>query len=306
MHRCLECGAEIMQSGRGRRRKYCVSCAPVCYRKQKHRHHKATYMPGAPAPMPLCACGQVAISRRYGRCRDCSERNKREREKRRPPRIRRGRRFERRCQDCGISFTGPTHDAKRCPSCRKRTPKPKPDPIIFIKTCPLCWNEFEARRCKQVRCPDCIQAGTCYDKRRERPADWDWRSQIFNCAQCGMLVISPRPRRYCSKRCQARAAKSRHRAIKRDAYREDVFRASIFERDGWKCQLCGKPTDRDAVAPNGGQSTKRESIWAPTIDHIVPYDCGGTHEPANVQCAHFICNSRKAANGCGSQLRLVG
>jgi 5-methylcytosine-specific restriction endonuclease McrA len=29
-------------------------------------------------------------------------------------------------------------------------------------------------------------------------------------------------------------------------------------------------------------------------DHIVPLAQGGTHEPANVQCAHFLCNSIKS------------
>jgi 5-methylcytosine-specific restriction endonuclease McrA len=32
---------------------------------------------------------------------------------------------------------------------------------------------------------------------------------------------------------------------------------------------------------------------APTIDHIVPLARGGTHEPSNVQSAHFICNALK-------------
>jgi 5-methylcytosine-specific restriction endonuclease McrA len=31
------------------------------------------------------------------------------------------------------------------------------------------------------------------------------------------------------------------------------------------------------------------------MDHIVPFAAGGTHEPANVQLAHRVCNSRKGA-----------
>jgi 5-methylcytosine-specific restriction endonuclease McrA len=34
---------------------------------------------------------------------------------------------------------------------------------------------------------------------------------------------------------------------------------------------------------------------APTIDHIIALANGGTHEPTNVQCAHFICNATKGA-----------
>jgi len=32
-----------------------------------------------------------------------------------------------------------------------------------------------------------------------------------------------------------------------------------------------------------------------SIDHIIPLSRGGTHEPDNVQLAHFICNSIKCA-----------
>jgi 5-methylcytosine-specific restriction endonuclease McrA len=65
---------------------------------------------------------------------------------------------------------------------------------------------------------------------------------------------------------------------------EPVYRYKIFEQDEWTCQLCGLPVDREAEVP---------SPLAPTIDHIIPLAKGGTHEPSNAQCAHFICNSTK-------------
>lgn len=72
-----------------------------------------------------------------------------------------------------------------------------------------------------------------------------------------------------------------------------VYRSKIFERDGWRCQLCRKPVRRTAVVPHP---------LAPTLDHIVPLAAGGLHEPANVQTAHFICNSVRGAGGV-AQLR---
>jgi 5-methylcytosine-specific restriction endonuclease McrA len=63
-----------------------------------------------------------------------------------------------------------------------------------------------------------------------------------------------------------------------------VFRRKVFERDGWTCRLCSKPVERDAQVP---------AYLAPTLDHILPLALGGLHEYSNVQCAHFICNSRK-------------
>lgn len=85
--------------------------------------------------------------------------------------------------------------------------------------------------------------------------------------------------------------------MKKLAFVEVVYRYRIFERDGWKCRLCDRKVDRDAVTP---------SPLAPTLDHVVPLSEGGTHEPANVQCAHFICNSRKGVRGVAEQLALIG
>jgi len=44
---------------------------------------------------------------------------------------------------------------------------------------------------------------------------------------------------------------------------------------------------------------------APTIDHIVPLSAGGDDTKANVQLAHFSCNTRKNVGG-SQQLRIIG
>ena len=44
---------------------------------------------------------------------------------------------------------------------------------------------------------------------------------------------------------------------------------------------------------------------APTIDHIVPWSISKDDTRANVQLAHFICNSRKWTRG-SQQLALFG
>lgn len=104
-------------------------------------------------------------------------------------------------------------------------------------------------------------------------------------------------RRYCSKRCKQAAITERRNARKRKAYVADVNRQAIYERDGWRCHLCGKKVKRHAAAPHP---------LAPTLDHVIPLARGGTHEPANVATAHFLCNSRKGAGGSGEQLMLIG
>lgn len=65
---------------------------------------------------------------------------------------------------------------------------------------------------------------------------------------------------------------------------EKYSRLEIFERDGWRCKLCGGDIDRAAKAP------ERKSA---SIDHIVPVSRGGGDTRANVQAAHYGCNSRK-------------
>lgn len=107
------------------------------------------------------------------------------------------------------------------------------------------------------------------------------------CVLCGAAFLARLTNdlpRYCGQRCKIRHSNDRRRALKRGAYVAPVFRAEIYARDDWTCQLCCEPVDREATAPEA---------LAPTLDHIIPLARGGTHEPSNVQCAHFICNSVK-------------
>jgi len=118
------------------------------------------------------------------------------------------------------------------------------------------------------------------------------------CARCSASFVSDQPRsRYCSRSCLRSDGKDKRRALKREAFVAEVRRTRIFERDGWTCQLCRRKVKRAAIVPDP---------LAPVLDHIVPLAKGGTHEPANVQCAHFMCNSLKGDRGGGEQLMLIG
>jgi 5-methylcytosine-specific restriction endonuclease McrA len=86
------------------------------------------------------------------------------------------------------------------------------------------------------------------------------------------------------------------RARQRGVEAEQIDVLAVYERDGWRCQLCTKLVDRTQTVPRPK---------APTIDHIVPVSLGGGHLMVNVQCAHFICNVRKGNRGT-DQLRLLG
>lgn len=132
----------------------------------------------------------------------------------------------------------------------------------------------------------------------------DPRPRFFGgrCRHCGEHYIADRlafengTGLHCSKQCTKAAGRERRRARKRDAYVADVYRYRVFERDGWRCQICKRAVSRTAAVPHPR---------AATLDHIVPLALGGTHEPTNCQTACFGCNCRKSHVGVGDQLRLI-
>lgn len=107
------------------------------------------------------------------------------------------------------------------------------------------------------------------------------------CRRCGAAYVVADNRRapaYCGRACLRADGRATRRARKHAAYVAHVSPIHIHRRDGWTCQLCGQPVARDEVVPHP---------LAPVVDHVISLVNGGTHEPANVQCAHFMCNSIK-------------
>ena len=129
------------------------------------------------------------------------------------------------------------------------------------------------------------------------------------CANCAAIF---RPRRkdrtlFCSRVCallkqgEGRRAKGlpklkasphsngghRRRARRFGCLYEAFSPIDIFNRDGWTCQECGKPTPRSS----------RGLILddAPTLDHYVPLALRGPHTPANTRCLCLPCNLKKGA-----------
>lgn len=91
-------------------------------------------------------------------------------------------------------------------------------------------------------------------------------------------------------------SRARHLGVKCSAFP----RNAIFERDGWRCQLCGAGVLRKTTyRKRDGKIHPR----SPTVDCIVPMKRGGNYEPDNCQTACFVCNSRKGARLIG-QMRL--
>jgi hypothetical protein len=107
------------------------------------------------------------------------------------------------------------------------------------------------------------------------------------CPICSADFITKRTNQiYCSALCNNRATKRRlysagsKRHFPRIRYRQ---RAAIFERDDWRCGLCGGLIDKALRWPHPG---------SPSIDHVDP---NGEHVPENWQAAHLACNVQAGA-----------
>lgn len=78
-----------------------------------------------------------------------------------------------------------------------------------------------------------------------------------------------------------RKRRARLAGVKRDRYST----ASIAERDGYTCSLCGERVDMNLKYPHPGSAS---------VDHILPLSLGGDDTLANVALACLGCNIRKS------------
>lgn len=133
-----------------------------------------------------------------------------------------------------------------------------------------------------------------------------------HCGDCGKPFIKKgmqgrrRPRcrtckrRQVNKQRRAYGKSIKERAIKFNVERVPYSRLEVFDRDDWRCQLCGcgllrKWTyNKTSLAPHPKNAT---------IDHIVPMSKGGADAEWNVQACCLECNSTKSSTTKG-QLRL--
>lgn len=88
--------------------------------------------------------------------------------------------------------------------------------------------------------------------------------------------------------------KARHRAARAGVAYEPINVMKVFERDGWRCQMCGRST------PPERRGTYERN--APELDHIIPLGLRGPHLYSNVQCACRECNGKKGASLKPSQM----
>lgn len=121
-----------------------------------------------------------------------------------------------------------------------------------------------------------------------------------SCRECS-AVFTPaygdKRKAFCSDTCGRRSVKRIRRSAERARLRrvkvENVNPITVFDRDRWRCMLCGVKTPRTlrgTYEPN-----------APELDHIVPLAAGGEHSYRNTQCACRSCNAAKGDRPKGQQ-----
>lgn len=177
----------------------------------------------------------------------------------------------------------------------------------LTKRCEACGTTFTHSLSSRRFCSWACRTGQRFRRKRiER-----------QCVDCGATFTAGMPGRVgASIRCPAHQKKvAKRKARQRDkqkwgSRRHHVDRArrnglprdysirpiKLFNRDGWRCRLCGRHTPKHL---NGKQQPR-----SPTIDHIIPIAHGGGHTWDNVQLACHECNMKKGAKTLG-QLRLA-
>lgn len=198
-----------------------------------------------------------------------------------------GHRSPRECLTCGSEVERGSRLTYCSPKCRLGT-----------KPCAHCGKTFAPERDERRFCsPTCS-----YATAKGIAPGWLNQPRTLPCGACGTEVTTGGTKTLCVP-CRAlrqrehwQGKNRRRRAALQAVASERYTLTEIAERDEHLCQLCCTSVDMSLVVPDLG---------APTIDHVVSLFHGGDDTRANVQLAHFGCNSRKGA-GAPQRLALAG
>lgn len=219
------------------------------------------------------------------------------------------------CADCRAHGEqvgrGPTR--KWCPPCQAARESARKKDRVPPRHCPTCREVVTRNGC--TYCSAACQPQRTWAERKAGRS-------LAHCEACSAEYPKYFPaQRWCSLACANRhkvrtvparrfspeearerireswrQKNRRRRAAKRGAASEPYTLAEIAARDRMRCGLCGGRVAMKQVVPHPK---------APTVDHVVPVFDGGDDTRANVQLAHFLCNSAKGARG-SQQLALIG
>lgn len=258
----------------------CPKCADESARAikayRKRRHHGRSDLP----PVLIRRASATAITKTMHRCIVCGSS------------FYPGRTDRTKCcgRECGTAFSGMQAKAeknggrvwvrrnrKRCPSCGK----------MHGRRGPLCSDGCS--RAIQIYRYTPVVVSSCRECRVEFDRRTEGASRYFCSADCSDK----------SSARSKRATRKARDALERGASGADrIDPLAVFDRDGWKCKLCGRKT------PKQLRGTYKPR--APELDHIMPLSKGGLHSLANVQCACRECNGLKGATPKGQLMLFPG
>jgi len=162
------------------------------------------------------------------------------------------------CAHCGIAFKSPRVEPRNCGAadCRRRQAT-------------MYQREFNARYMAQHGewySARYNRGERALERRRERAAEMPHRERHA---------------------ATQKANDARRRARVKAATIEVFKPREIFDRDDWRCLICGTPIPSVVVWPHPQSAS---------LDHIVPLSKGGSHSRSNTRCTHLACNLAKGSS----------
>lgn len=157
-------------------------------------------------------------------------------------------------------------------------------------------NGFNKGR-KKIECPVCGEPFTYQSRIRPGNNGETYKSEQKACStKCySFLAASRRPDDFAliKSRKHHKIRRTRLLAVEREPYKP----TDIFERDRYRCHICGKKVDPRLKSPHP---------MSAAVDHIIALIDGGPDTKQNVATAHKRCNSKKwtKVSPNGDQLRI--
>lgn len=193
------------------------------------------------------------------------------------------------CYWCGLRFRKKRDRIKYCSmDCQYAARRKAPASRVHYFTCLHCAKLQTARRAGRKYCNKECNWRHLYPSTLVKP-------RPARCRDCGKTYNQEHGNNLRCAPCAAArsdairgAVKARRRSRERsNGPWEAIDRRSIYERDNWRCYLCGQRVS--TTAPTSDP-------LAPTLDHVTPLALGGTHTADNLRLACRACNTAKGAS----------